>query len=253
MLQKYILRKLILKAPSSDLAKQNLLVRKALHKPNLRLVLATSIDGRITFAQGGPGKIGGKGDRKVLEEALKWADATLMGGGTLREHKSTCLIKDSKLLKERLMKGKSQQPISIVVGKEKSFSRSWEFFKQPIERWLITPVNNVDQKSCNVKFQRKLFIKNKWKKILKGLKKEGLNNIALLGGTKLIGSLLKEDLVNEIQLTISPRILGGYYPWTPLGNKDIPIKLSHSNSWLLNNTELLEENELVIKYIRNKK
>ncbi len=52
----------------------------------VRLVLVISLDGRITFANGGPSHMGGAGDREVLEEALAWADGAMIGGGTLRTH-----------------------------------------------------------------------------------------------------------------------------------------------------------------------
>ena len=43
-------------------------------RPRLRLVLAVSLDGRLAPPQGGAAQLGGPGDRRVLEEALAWAD-----------------------------------------------------------------------------------------------------------------------------------------------------------------------------------
>ena len=61
-------------------------------KPLVRLALALSIDGRLAPSNGGKASLGGIGDRKALEEALAWSDASLMGSGTLRAHKNICLI-----------------------------------------------------------------------------------------------------------------------------------------------------------------
>ena len=60
--------------------------------PELRLVLAVSLDGRLAPAQGGAAQLGGPGDRRVLEEVLAWADGCLIGARTLRVHGTTCLI-----------------------------------------------------------------------------------------------------------------------------------------------------------------
>ena len=52
----------------------------------MRLVLAVSLDGRLAPPSGGAAQLGGSGDRRVLEEALAWSDAALLGAGTLRAH-----------------------------------------------------------------------------------------------------------------------------------------------------------------------
>ena len=53
---------------------------------SLKLVLAVSLDGRLAPPGGGAAQLGGAGDRRVLEQALTWADACLLGAGTLRAH-----------------------------------------------------------------------------------------------------------------------------------------------------------------------
>ena len=68
----------------------------------VKLVLASSIDGRIAYPEGGKTQLGQSGDRLVLEESLAWSDGILMGGQTLRDHQSICLIKNKSLLKKRL-------------------------------------------------------------------------------------------------------------------------------------------------------
>ena len=60
----------------------------------VKLVLASSIDGRIAYPNGGKTQLGKSGDRFVLEESLAWSDGILMGGQTLRDHQSICLIKN---------------------------------------------------------------------------------------------------------------------------------------------------------------
>ena len=51
-----------------------------LSEPSLRLVLAVSLDGRLAPPEGGAAQLGGRGDRRVLEEALAWADGCLVAG-----------------------------------------------------------------------------------------------------------------------------------------------------------------------------
>jgi len=80
----------------------------------LRLVLAISLDGRLAPPDGGAAQLGGSGDRRVLEQALAWSDAALIGAGTLRVHRCTCLVHDRAFLDQRLASGRSAQPRAVV-------------------------------------------------------------------------------------------------------------------------------------------
>ena len=91
-------------------------------KPWVRLVLASSIDGRIAYPEGGKTQLGQSGDRLVLEESLAWSDGILMGGQTLRDHQSICIIKNKSLIKERVLKGQNEQPISLIASNPKSIT-----------------------------------------------------------------------------------------------------------------------------------
>ena len=42
-------------------------------------MLAVSLDGRLAPPSGGAAQLGGSGDRQVLEQALAWSDAVLIG------------------------------------------------------------------------------------------------------------------------------------------------------------------------------
>ena len=88
-----------------------------MNRPELRLVLAVSLDGRLAPPEGGAAQLGGAGDRRALEEALVWADACLIGAQTLRLHGSTCLIHAADLLEERRSQGRPGQPDVVVVSR----------------------------------------------------------------------------------------------------------------------------------------
>ncbi len=219
--------------------------------PWIRLVLAISLDGRLTLSSGCKATLGGKGDRKVLEEALAWSDATLMGSGTLKAHQNTCLIHNAQLIAQRHQEGRSSQPLSVIVSKKTLFSSKWEFFTQPIERWLLSP--KLKPKLLEKKlFDRHFYLKKTWEQTLDTLYNVGCSKIALLGGTSLISSFLLEDKIDELQFTLTPRVLGGKYSWTSAALNDLPNKLSKANSWELKKIEDLGENEVLLSYLRNR-
>ena len=215
----------------------------------MRVVLAISLDGRIAKFKGDKTQLGKEGDRKVLEEALSWSDATLMGGETLRQHQSTCLIHNEKLINDRIRQKKTQQPTSIVISNQKGFANNFPFFSQPISRWLITSCESIDNKNI---YDRIIPLKESWSEMLSNLSNIGISNLLILGGAKLIESLLLEDQINELQLTIVPKLLGGDIIWTPKRINNLPKVLSKSDSWVLKENILLGNNEIMLRYYRNK-
>ena len=54
--------------------------------PELRLVLAVSLDGRLAPPQGGAAQIGGRGDRRVLEEALAYLECRVQNRMDCGDH-----------------------------------------------------------------------------------------------------------------------------------------------------------------------
>jgi len=218
----------------------------------IKLVLAISLDGRLSFTPSSKIHLGGVGDRKILEEALAWADASIIGAETLRIHKTTCLIHNKKLIEERKKKGSNQQPICLVASKKVDFNGNLPFFNQPINRWLITNKDSLD-KAMEIKaFDEVIIIPSNWPKAIEELNKRGLSKIVLLGGAQLINSFLEEDQVDELQLTLVPKVLGGENTWTSYQSNNMPINMHKSNSWILKETQNLGKNEIMLRYFRNR-
>ncbi|MEI6828558.1 MAG: dihydrofolate reductase family protein [Synechococcaceae cyanobacterium ELA445] len=204
----------------------------------IRLVLAISLDGRLAPPEGGAAQLGGAGDRAVLEEALAWADGALIGATTLRLHGSTCLIRRPKLLAQRRQDGRDDQPVALVVSRGGGFDPGLAFFRQPPRRWLLAP-----EGTSAFGFERSLPLAP-WPGLLERLAGLGLHRLVLLGGAQLAASLLAEDLVDELQLTLCPRLLGGTHGWLP------PSVALSSADWELQEHRPLGQGELLLRYRR---
>ena len=214
----------------------------------VKLVIASSIDGRIAFPGGGKTQLGQSGDRLALEESLAWSDGILMGGQTLRDHQSICIIKNKNLIKQRIFEGKNEQPISLIASNKVNFSKNWPFFKQPVERWLLKKETERNKNQLIDRFHKQINLKLKWSDSLDDLCHKGLSKIILLGGAKLISNFLIEDLIDELQITITPHILGGSYCWVSTNLKEI---MKDNKGWILTESKRLGNNELLIRYLRD--
>ena len=217
-----------------------------MNRPEIILVIASSLDGRIAFPQGGETHLGSEYDKKLLNKSLTKVDATLFGSGTIKAHQSTFLIRKKHFLKNK-KEISVNQPISIIAGNSKNFSRSWRYFDQPIKRWLISSDRNI--KASKVNFDKTFFYENSWLNTLNILRSEGIKRIALLGGAKLIESFFKEDLIDEIKITICPKIIGGQYTWIPVKEKN--QFFNFENRWKIKMTKVLKTSEVFMHYTKN--
>ncbi len=225
---------------------------KSVNSPWVKLVLAISLDGRLALPSGEATHLGGQGDRKVLEEALAWADASLLGAGTLRAHQNTCLIKNKSLIKQRILEGRSEQPIVFVISKKNNFDFAWPFFQQPIERWLLSNRIGTNKIDKGRGFANQIKLKNTWERTLLELNQKGFSRLILLGGACLIESLLKEDKIDELQLTITPKILGGQKTWLSHKANNLPSALKDKNAWVLKENYPITDNEILLRYVRER-
>ena len=218
-------------------------------RPSTRLVLAISLDGRLAPAEGGAAKLGGDGDRRALEEALAWADACLIGAGTLRAHQCTCLIRDLDLLKARQVADRSDQPDAVVVSRRADFPLSWSFFQQPLQRVLLSP------QPAQVGFDNWVEQGGSWSLSLQRLQQQGYTRLLVLGGAELATSLLAADAIDELQLTLTPRVLGGEHSWVSFGSQMgscLPPQLADVGAWQLIKSSCLGGDELLLRYRRRR-
>ncbi len=221
-------------------------------KPWIRLVIASSIDGRIAYPEGGKTQLGKEGDRLVLEESLAWADGVLIGGQTIRDHQSICLIHDEKLIQQRISEGREKQPIALVVSNQASIPSIWPFFQQPVQRWLLQNTDLLNENLVPNGYHQKINLRENWFKSLKILKNKGLSKITLLGGASLISSFILEDLIDELQITITPQILGGRYCWISHEFRELKTSFNQDEKWNLKESRELGNSELLIRYFRKR-
>ena len=134
-------------------------------------------------------------------------------------------ISDEQLLISRQKRSQAPQPVQMVVSASGNLDPTWRFFQQPIPRWLLTIPSGAKFWRSRLEFERILIIhsQNKlnyvpnWQSTFSQLQQLGLNKLAILGGGELVASLLAEDLLDELWLTLCPVIFGGKTAPTPVG------------------------------------
>jgi len=186
-------------------------------RPHVVLIAAASLDGKLADAARSPARFGSAADRARLEEQIAAADAALFGAGTLRAYGTTLPVTNTDLLAARQQAGRPPQPVHIVVSRAADFETNLRFFRQPVPRWLLALPAGAARWQGRPEFARAIAIPPApqqlnsldWPRALQHLATLGLQRLALLGGGKLIASLLAVDAIDELHLTLCPLILGG--------------------------------------------
>ena len=91
-----------------------------------------------------------------------------------------------------------------------------------------------------------------WQETLTQLAAQGMQRLVLLGGASLVASCLQDDAVDDLQLTLTPRVVGGEHSWVPFDAAGLPPSLASSDAWILQGAERLQEDELVVRYQRRR-
>jgi 5-amino-6-(5-phosphoribosylamino)uracil reductase len=195
-------------------------------RPLATVILAISADGKIADAVRSPARFGSANDKAHLEQQVAASDAVLFGNGTLQAYGTTMRVISPELLKQRELQGKPPQPVQIVCSRSSQFDPNLRFFQQPVPRWLLTG-QDADTAlpspyaTTNSKFDRIIYAKTAggeidWIDAFQQLANLDIKRLAILGGGKLVASVLAAGLVDELWLTVCPLILGGADAPTPV-------------------------------------
>ncbi|MGH2415157.1 MAG: RibD family protein [Microcystaceae cyanobacterium] len=191
------------------------------HRPHTTVVLAMSADGKIADVRRSPARFGSKTDKVHLEEQIALADAVLFGAGTLRAYGTTLTISHPQLLQQRIQAGKPSQPVHILITHSANLNPEIRFFQQPVKRWLLTTTAGALLWKERPEFEQILAFETPTAKVdihvaLQYLTTLGIKRLAVLGGGKLVASMLELALIDEFWLTICPLVIGGSTAPTPV-------------------------------------
>ena len=215
-----------------------------MEKFNSKIILsaAISIDGKIATSSG-DSKLSSKKDLIRLHKLRSEVDAILVGKNTVNN--------DDPLLTVRYNKGKN--PVRIILDSGGTISNKSKILKTSNRVKTIIVVS----KKITKKNLQKLKISSaeimitgenqvNIKSLLKKLEKRKIKTILLEGGGTVNWEFVKNNLVDEFFITITPYILGGKNSISLINGKGFD-KIKKSPKLRLNGIKRLE-NDLVLHY-----
>jgi len=190
------------------------------NKPHVIVNVAMSVDGKITTHRREKFSLGSKEDRRLMDLLRARADAVIVGARTVKLDGWAIRVRDTELRQKRTAKLGHPHPLNVVLSTGLDLRERCQFFDHPSTEKLIVTTPLASQR--RIKRFKKL--SDVWvtrsksirpAKVLDELKRRGYNKILLEGGGELNFSFLRDKLVDEIYVTVTPRILGGHTSPTP--------------------------------------
>lgn len=205
------------------------------NKPYITLKIASTADGKIATSNYKSKWITSKQSRLVGHTLRLKNDCILIASNTV--------IKDNPFLDCRLDGLEKYSPDIFILDRELKIDLSSNIFKNSKRKihifYSLRNIENKIKKKYGLKNVKLIYIKNvdgliNIKKILSEIGKYGYQRVLVEGGSKLSGSLLKNNLVNKIAWFRASKLIGdeGLTAVSKLGITDMKyikkFKLSHN-------------------------
>lgn len=146
-------------------------------------------------------------------------DAVLLGAGTLRAYGTSLPITSPQLLQQRQQHNQPPQPVHIVCSGSGQLDPQWRFFQQSLPRWLLTTPVGASCWGQRPGFAQQIVVPTEsidWAIAFEQLQQRGIEKLGILGGGRLVASLLQGGCIDELKLTVCPILLGGRSAPTPI-------------------------------------
>jgi diaminohydroxyphosphoribosylaminopyrimidine deaminase/5-amino-6-(5-phosphoribosylamino)uracil reductase len=177
-------------------------------RPFVFLKAAISLDGRIATRTGDSRWISNEHSRRLVHQLRNQVDGIVVGIGTVR--------KDDPQLTVRLSRGKTKDPLRIVIDPLLTISIQARVLEGPGRTLIASGERGPMQKKqlLEARGVEVLVLPEKDGRISMGdlldqLGKRGITSILVEGGAEIYGSFLQERQVDKLVLFIAPLLIGG--------------------------------------------
>lgn len=190
-------------------------------KPHVTINMAMSVDGKISTYRRETFSLGSRDDRFLMDVLRSKTDAVVIGAHTLSLDGWAIRVRDDEVRQKRVDRGLSPHPLNVVVSTDLDLPTRAQFFTfEETDKLAITtkkaPLQRVKkfERISEVVVVPRMRVRPR--DVLEILAGRKIKKILVEGGGTLNYSFFSEDLVDELYVTVTPRILGGSGAPTPV-------------------------------------
>jgi riboflavin-specific deaminase-like protein len=213
-------------------------------RPLVAMNFASTADGRATI-EGVSGPIGSSTDTELLSRLRTRFDAVMIGAGTMRAERYGRLVNDPETREWRERLGLPHDPLMVIVSGRLDLPWDAPLFTEAGASVLVFTASEADPPETAASL---LVVRHEGAvdvaAALRHLHEDrGVRALLSEGGPRLHGQMQAAGLVDELFLTIAPKLAGGEAPRVLEG--ELPGVIDLELAWLLE-----EDGELFARYRR---
>ncbi len=184
-------------------------------RPRVSVNFAITWDGRISTRNRTPSDFSSKTDKRRLLEIRSQADAVLVGATTVAADRMTMGLPDAALRQARVERGQAPYPLRVLLSNSGRIDPAMRIFEADFSPIVIFSTHRMPSHvgaALTPKADLRLHPGKTvdLKEMLRTLRHDfGVRSVDCEGGGRIFHALLVEDLVDEIHLTLCPRVFGG--------------------------------------------
>lgn len=182
-------------------------------RPYTLVNFVASADGRATW-NGKSGALGDDGDTAIFHGLRERVDAVLAGTVTMRTERYGRIIGKAERRERRLQRGHTAEPIACLFTRSGHVPAEIPLFAEPEARIVIFHAADREPELGTPKATVELIGLEPGQltltTALRMLRQDfGVRSLLCEGGPTLFGALIHEKLVDELFLTVAPKLVGG--------------------------------------------
>ena len=189
-------------------------------RPYVALNMVSSLDGKATLDWRTKG-LSSELDRQLFHHLRTQADAVMVGAGTLRAERYGPLVKTDELREKRVREGLAPDPIAVVVSARLELPPDLPLLQAPHQRVVIVTGSDAELPGVAAEVEY-LRIGDDLQLALARLRADhGVRSLLCEGGPTLNAYLLAADLIDELWLSLSSKLVGGPAALTIVAGREL--------------------------------
>jgi 2,5-diamino-6-(ribosylamino)-4(3H)-pyrimidinone 5'-phosphate reductase len=185
-------------------------------RPHVIVNMAISVDGRITTRRREQIALGTRHDRHLMDVLRARVDGVIVGAGTVRHDGYPVLVRDPNV-RRRTGAGRSPHPVNVVLSRGLDLPLNRPIFERgDIHRLIYTTrAAPAARRRRFEKVAEVVVLPTKGiapSTVLRDLYARGMKRVLMEGGGELHFAFAREHVVDEIYVTVTPRLIGGDAP-----------------------------------------
>lgn len=186
--------------------------------------MVSTADGKATI-EGRAGPIGNEADRQLFHHLRTQADAVMVGSRTIAIERYGRLVRDPALRDKRRREGLEADPLACVVSGRLDLPSDVPLFHDPHSRVVIVTSSKEElpRSAAAMDYVRLEPGSRRLAPALRRLRTHhGVRSVLCEGGPTLNSALLAEGLVDELFLSLAPKLAGGSLAPTIVAGSSLP-------------------------------